>query len=88
MGAALVVVPQVATQRAPKREFGGKDDPAREFRFERVKEGLGARVIARPASARALCDAMACHERAERRAHVLGATIAVKDQSARRATPT
>jgi len=77
-----VVVAQIACEGAAQRRLREKHDPARELRLQRVKEGLGARVVARAPHTRTLGDAVARNEGAKGRAHVLGAAIAVEDQPA------
>lgn len=82
MQPVLVVVAQIPREGAAQRRFREKHDAAREFRLQRVKEGLRARIVAGATHTRTLGDAVARDEGAEGRAHVLGAAIAVEDQPA------
>lgn len=81
------VIADVAAERAAECRLGGKDDAAGELRFERMKERLDVRVVARTAHARALEEAEARHVGTEGFPHVLRAAIAVKDDAGRRARP-
>lgn len=81
-----VVVLDIPGEGTAQRGLSREARPTRQLRLERVEERLGARIVAGTADTRALPQPVARDKRTERRAHVLGAAIAVEDESARRAT--
>ena len=83
MQPALIVVAQIASEGPAQRRLREKDNAARQLRLQRVKKGAPPFALSPGPRTLALCvDAVSRDERAEGRAHVLGAAIAVENQPA------